>query len=214
MPDNQGPHAGVSKGRLLHSRAFASRGRWDAPLDSPRAVQRVSSRMAATYITFLQGRLASFLTNCSSQTEVSAALLITAGSLRDPSCSTWGDSLTTRNLQHLLTKQVVPRPFCKTVQCLCTASIIGKPAKLAGTPQPFETAVMLDVTLVDLCHTNHTPGTVADALLLPLLPDVQTKLDMITETRNDGHPGGHHYQSPSPTLLIVIKQASCSHAPG
>jgi hypothetical protein len=79
-------------------------------------------------------------------------------------------------------KPVVARPFCKTVKCSCTADITAKFVKAAGTA--IATPIMMEVTL-NLCHTHHTPGTVADALLLPLMHDVQTKLDMITKvTRN------------------------------
>ena len=77
---------------------------------------------------------------------------------------------------------VVSRPYCRTVKCSCVASITGTQADVAGTSSggPAGGDMMVDITL-DLRHTNHVPGTAVDALLLPLLPAVQKKLDMITK---------------------------------
>jgi len=73
--------------------------------------------------------------------------------------------------------EVIRRPFTKTTKCECQASISG------SIPVGSDNAT-IELTL-DLRHQNHAPGEAVDARTLPLLQEVQDKMDMVTVvTRN------------------------------
>ena len=74
-------------------------------------------------------------------------------------------------------EDVISRPFTKTTKCECQASISG------SIPTGSDNAT-IQLTL-DLRHQNHAPGEAVDARTLPLLQEVQDKMDMVTVvTRN------------------------------
>jgi hypothetical protein len=74
-------------------------------------------------------------------------------------------------------EDVISRPFTKTTKCECQASISG------SIPTGSDNTT-IQLTL-DLRHQNHAPGEAVDARTLPLLEEVQDKMDMVTVvTRN------------------------------